>query len=43
MDYAVVTVAQMTSLKVFDMDADQIGGQTAGLSRLIEKYAEEEK
>ena len=30
-------------LKAFDMDADQIQDKAVGLSRLLEKYAEEGK
>lgn len=42
MDHA-VTATQKIILKAFDMDADQIQDKAVGLSRLLEKYAEEEK
>ena len=42
MDHA-VTVTQKIILKAFDMDADQIQDKAVGLSRLLEKYAEEGK
>lgn len=34
---------QKIILKAFDMDADQIQDKAVGLSRLLEKYAEEGK
>ena len=42
MDHA-VTAIQKIILKAFDMDADQIQDKAVGLSRLLEKYAEEGK
>lgn len=42
MDHA-VTATQKRILKAFDMDADQIQDKAVGLSRLLEKYAEEGK
>ena len=42
MDHA-VTATQKMILKAFDMDADQIQDKAIGLSRLLEKYAEEGK
>lgn len=42
MDHA-VTATQKIILKAFDMNADQIQDKAAGLSRLLEKYAEEGK
>lgn len=42
MDHA-VTATQKIILKAFDMDADQIQDKAVGLSRLLEKYAEEGK
>ena len=42
MDHA-VTATQKIILKAFDMDADQIQDKAIGLSRLLEKYAEEGK
>ena len=42
MDHA-VTATQKIILKAFDMDADQIQDKVIGLSRLLEKYAEEGK
>ena len=39
----VVTAPQKIILKAFDMDADQIQDKAVGLSRLLEKYAEEGK
>ena len=38
-----VTATQKIILKAFDMDADQIQDKAVGLSRLLEKYAEEGK
>ena len=42
MDHA-VTATQKIILKAFNMDADQIQNKAVGLSRLLEKYAEEGK
>ena len=42
MDHA-VTATQKIILKAFDMDAEQIQDKAVGLSRLLEKYAEEGK
>ena len=42
MDHA-VTATQKIILKAFDMDVDQIQDKAVGLSRLLEKYAEERK
>ena len=42
MDHA-VTATQKIILKAFDMDADHIQDKAVGLSRLLEKYAEEGK
>lgn len=42
MDHA-VTATQKIVLKAFDMDTDQIQDKAVGLSRLLEKYAEEGK
>ena len=42
MDHA-ITATQKIILKAFDMDADQIQDKAVGLSRLLEKYAEEGK
>ena len=42
MDHA-VTATRKIILKAFDMDADRIQDKAVGLSRLLEKYAEEGK